>query len=459
VRDVTQLRIWQGQRYLLEDTKYPEIGVVSGVGYGKSHLSVLKHHMLCMLNKRSKLSLYFAPKVDLLIENNIPLYCSLLEELGYQQGRHYNVTYGASAAIEYAHGHRVLFRSANTLAVKRIVSYTASHATIDEAGQCAETTPVEVSKRVRCPNAVALQKCYYGTPEGVGNFFFRKFNGQAVTRLVDANGNQTRFSRGNRGHNIVLHGSTYDNEVLSRGYIDEMIREFSWNANLAKAYLYGEFVPLYDHGAYDFDPAKHKQDGPTWGDRPVYQTWDFNVTRGRAGGVSWVAMQENRGDLHITNENRGTSRTTFEAVDDFITQFPVGQWGHNEIIITGDASGFSRDTRGYDDDYTIIRQKLAENGYRRVTIKTPAANPSENMRIASVNRLLSASWDQSLYVRPKCSKTIDSLLQTTIDDTGRIVKPAGETHTHFADAVGYGVSLLRPIRKPYERGGNNFAWA
>lgn len=442
-----KLRLWQGQRFFLENKTYPELAVVSGVGYGKSHLACIKHHDLCLINRKSKLSLFTAPKLDLLVENNVPLYCSLLEHLGWKQGRHYWVRFGNAPSIEYAGGHRVLFRSSSQMAVRRIVSYSASHASNDEAGQSAETLPIEISKRVRCPEAKVLQTCWYGSPEGVGGFFFNKCNSQATRRIIDSQGNQTRFSIGHDGQIIVLHGWTEDNKLLSPQYISNMRQQMAWNPNLIRAYLYGEFVPLYSNSAYDFDPEKHKKDGPIWKDRPVYLTWDFNVTNGKAGGVSWVAIQEHMGDLHIVAENKGSSRTTFEAVDDFIAQFPAEQWQGVEIIVTGDSSGHSRDTRSYGNDYDIIRQKLAEKRYAYVRIQAPHCNPSVNLRIAAVNRLFSDQWSQSLLVRPKCIKTIDSLLQTTIDETGRIKKPAGETHTHYADAVGYGITLLRPIKK------------
>lgn len=454
MQNTLRMRLAKGQEQIYLNTSYPKIGVVSGVGFGKTHLAVRKHHRLCTINKRSRQSLCGAPTHDLLKNNLIPLYLEHLDELGYRQGKHYRITYGSSPVLEYSFGHSVLFRPLGPQSTKRMVAFTLSHATVDEAGQCAETTPVEVTKRLRCPRAAVIQQIYYGTPEGVGNFFFKHFGGQAVTRLTNS-----QFSVGNDGRCVVLHGRTEDNPVMTEDYLTSLRAELSWNPNLIRAYMYGEFVPIYNNSCYDFDPEKHKQDGPTWADRPIYQSWDFNVTQGRAGGVSWVGIQENHSDLHVVAENRGSSRTTFEAVDNFVTQFPVEKFRYSEIVVTGDSSGHSRDTRSYGTDYDIIRQKLAEAGYQNVRIQAPHANPSVGLRIASVNRLFSPDWPQSLLVRPKCTKTIDSLIQTTINDTGKIKKPAGETHTHYAEAAGYGVTLLRPIKKPHVSGSVDFAWA
>lgn len=400
------------------------------------------------------MSLCAAPTIALLVDNLIPLYLEHLAELGYIEGKHYQIKFGPTPTLEYSWGHRVIFRSLGPISTRKLVGYTLSHASIDEAGQCAENTPIEVSKRVRCHRALVRQIIYYGTPEGVGNFFFRKFGSQAVTRIEG-----TQFSVGKNGRCFVLHGRTEDNPVVTQDYLETLRAELSWNKNLILAYMFGEFVPLYDHSAYDFDPARQKQDGPTWNDRPVYLCWDFNVTQGRAKGVSWTAQQEDGPDVHVVAENRGSSRTTYEAVDNFMTQFPKREWWDKEIVVTGDANGHSRDTRGYGNDYDIVIQKLRESGYSSAYIKAPRANPSQALRIASVNRLCSPNWHQRLLVRPKCSKTIDSLLQTTIGSNGQIIKSSGETHTDYADTVGYGAVLLRPIKLRPDSSGVDFNWA
>ena len=446
-----RVKLWPGQVHAIQDRTYPEHCVVSGVGYGKSHYAVRWHHIRKVWNKNSKLSLFIAPKYDLLLENNIPLYASFLESIGQIEGRDYNITKGSRPSLEYSDGHRVLFRSADPQAVAGLVSYTASHATVDEAGQCAETTPIEVSKRVRCPLSIVRQVLYTGTPEGVGNFFFRKFN---KTTCEPIEGTQFRVGKGA----LVLQGRTYDNKELPPDYLDNLYREFSWNENLAKAYIEGEFVPIYDHRGYDYDADKHrKSDVEIKEDRPLYVCWDFNVTQGRAGGVSWITLQEDARDIWAAAENKGSSRTTFEAVDDFIRQFPKLKWQHKEILVHGDAAGHGRDTRSYGNDYDIITQKLRHAGYSYVRTVAPRANPSVALRIAATNRLFSDSYDSTLYLGPKCNKL--DLTQTTINEKGQIVKPAAETHTHFADACGYGVVALRPIRKPGEKGKYDFSWA
>lgn len=447
------LRLWSGQGSLLADRQKREHAVVSGVGYGKTHFGVRWHHARCIWNRESQLSVIGAPKTELLVTTIMPMYCEYLNELGYQEGKDYRAHWSTlNLKIQYSFGHSVIFRAMGPQSARSVVSYNASHAWVDEAGLCAENTSTEVTKRVRCPKARVRQKLFTGTPEGAKGFFFRKFGPQSVHRLPG-----TVFS-GNK-HVAVLHGRTYDNEYLEPDTVAEMRREMEWHPNLIKAYIEGIFVPVYDFSGFDYDAEKHAIDyGPPKPEYPIYLLWDFNVTTGRVGGVSWVAVQERGGDLIACAENRGSSRTTYEALDRFIADFDVDTYAATEIIINGDASGHARNPLTYDTHYQVIEAKLREAGFRRVQTITPQANPSVEFRIACCNRLFSDTYPNSLLIDKSCTKLENSLLMTTIDETGRVKKPKGESHTHFAEALGYGVTDLRPIEIPHHGAGVNIAF-
>lgn len=430
--------------------------MVAGNGYGKSLFGARWFYDRLILNYKSKFSLITAPKQDLLRKGPIERLEQVFRDHGLtSQGpfRDYEIV-GSPPDIKLRWGHVVMCRSVHDSAVDNLVAVDVSHAWMDEPGLCPMQASTEVAKRVRCPLAAVNQRLYTGTPEGV-NWFSEKFGGLNQEGFREVKGH-TIATHSTGDLKLVLHGTTFDNLKLKSGYVESLIREFSWNQNLFLAYVLGQFVPIYDFRGYDYDPTKHRQRLDVLPDRPIYLSWDFNVTQGRAGGVSWVTTQEDRADLLCNAENKGSSRTTWEAIDNFITQFNSHK--SKEIIVTGDASGYSRDTRGHDDDYSIIRGKLVSAGFRNIKIKAPEANPSVSKRIASVNRLFADGYNARLLVDERCSKVHTSLLQTTIDDKGRIIKPAGETHTHYADALGYGVCLLKPIRERTERAGQDFAF-
>jgi hypothetical protein len=422
---------------------------VAGNGYGKSYFGARWHYDRMLRNKKSPFSLVTAPKEDLLLKGPVQRLKEVFAAHGLTEGNKKHNDYRIKLRpldIEMRWGHVIMCRSAHNSAVSNLVAVDVSHAWVDEPGLCPDQVSTEVAKRTRCPLATVNQRLYTGTPEGVG-WFSEKFGGLDPEGVRDIEGHRVPLhSTGEM--KLVLHGTTFENRRLRRGYVDSLIREFAWNKNLFLAYILGQFVPIYDFRGYDFDKTKHGADKlPIHHDRTLYLTWDFNVTQGRAGGVSWVTMQEHQNDLHVNAENKGASRTTFEAVDAFAHQFPTHTWGSKEIIVTGDASGDARDTRSYGTDYDIIRQKLAGLGYKNVRIQKPNANPSISMRLASVNRLFSDTHPDRLYVSSDCPKLQNSFLQTTIDERGKIIKPPRQTHTDFADACGYGVVKLRPIRE------------
>lgn len=443
---------WKGQKSLIYNKTASELAIVAGVRYGKSHFGVTWHHTRCLINAKSKLSLFIAPKYDLLKNNILPLYVKVLGDLGFEEEKHFTVNRSGDLSLTYYWGHKVLFRSASPGSIGTLLSFTASHITVDEPGSCAETTPTEVAKRRSCPLAEIRQTLYIGTPEDV-NFYYQKFGTHAVIRIND------KFSENKQDKKLVLHGSSYDNPLLPKDVLESLEREFAWNENLRRAYILGEFVPIYQNRGYDFDANRQTDSIPIYKDRELNLCWDFNVTQGRAGGVAWVTLQEHKGDILFNLENRTNSRTTIEAVRSFCKQAEEQSIPkHLPINVTGDASGFARDTRGYDDDYTIITNILRTEGkFTNVKLRTPESNPSVSKRLMSVNRLCSESYPNKLLGDKKCNKTISSLTMTTIDQTGRIIKPSGQTHTDYADALGYGVVELKPII-PISASRANFGW-
>lgn len=447
--EATTRQLWRGQRRILEDlTPRREFGVVGGNGYGKSLLGARFHFDRTILNKDSPYSLIAAPKDDLLKKGPIERLVQVFRDHGLKDTgpyKDYSVV-GNPTDIRMRWGHTIMCRSVHKTAVSTLVAVDISHAWLSEAGLCPPSVNTEIAKRLRCPRAVCLQVLKEGTPEGV-NHFSERFGSLTPEGFRTVKGYKIpTFSADYAKNRVCLHGVTYDNLALREsGYAEALEEEFSWNKNLFLAYLLGQFVPIYDFRGYDYDPTKHRRDLTIYNDRPLYLSWDFNVTQGRLGGVSWVTGQEFGRDIGFVAENKGSSRTTDEAIGGFISDFQ--DWKNREVIITGDASGQARDTRGYDDDYAIIKARLSAAGFKHLRFKVPPSNPSVSKRITAVNRGFSDNSLSRLLVGSKCNKLHTSFLQTTIDEKGKIVKPTGQTHTDFADAAGYLVTLLRPIRE------------
>lgn len=442
--------LWDGQDVLIYDHEYDEHAVVSGVGYGKTHFAARWHFVRCVLNGQAgcKQSFIGAPTHKLLKQNILPMYLEFLDSIGLEQGDDY-IYNRSDLAVHFKGLNHTVLTAPLSITTRMLVSFSFSHAWIDECGLTSDHAPIEVAKRTRDGKAIALQTLYTGSPEGTNNWFYKKCgnankiksNFSERETIVNVEGEDRKSKL------LILHGKTKDNKTLPASYIDSLYREFAWNPNLIKAYINGEFVPVYEFSGYDYDKTRHMKKLEPDINKPLYLTWDFNVSQGAVALISWTAIQEHGQDLHCVRENRGRARGTLDAIDNFIEQFPPGLWGQVPISITGDCNGRNRSTRGDENDYDIISHRLKAAGYRNFTITAPYSNPLVSTRLATVNRMFSdKSIVGNLLLDNSCVKLDESFRTTTIDKFGKIEKPSGDTWTHPADGVGYYVCQARPIR-------------
>lgn len=416
--------LWPGQRRLLEDHSKRYHAVVAGNRYGKTVFGARWALTRAILNKDSELGLVVAPKYDLLKQVNLPAFLAALETAGLTDAIEVNMS---DLYVDLPWGQRVLFRSAE--AWKKIVGYTVAWFWLDEPGLCPEEVNRELTKRLSCPKAIVRQGLYTGTPEGI-NHYAKMFGCGAVQHDTERHSiAETK---------LVLHGRTYDNPVLPPEYVQDLLDAFGWNENLRKAYIEGEFVPLFERNCYELDANRHIGDYPPLPDVPhIDLGFDFNV-----GMVTWGAYQRVEGKHRLCAENPRYCRDTDQAIDQFIDVFKPAIYSEHEITVTGDASGWAKDTRGGFNDYDIILERLRKR-YRNVRVVAPRSNPSVTASIVAVNRLLAKGL---LCLDRRCTKHIESAQTTTFDGKGDISKPSGDTWTHPMDGCRYYVDLRAPVR-------------
>lgn len=423
-----EVRLWRGQARLLQDTEKRHHAVVAGNRYGKTHFGAEWVVTRAILNRYSKQILVVAPTHSLLKQVNFPAVLAVLDRARIP----YKANLG-DLVITLPWGVRLLFLSAETH--RRLVGYTAAAYWLDEPGICPEEIERELAKRLSCPNAVVRQGLHTGTPEGI-NHFAKMFGMGAVTRESPLHSvSETK---------IVLHGRTYDNPLLDPSYVQELLDAFGWNDNLRRAYIEGEFVPLFENNCFEFladrDVTDLKAD-PELGRLTL--TFDFNV-----GLVTWSALQEIKGKHFLVAENERRCRDTDQACDQFIKLLPPQLWAGCEIVVTGDCNGWARDTRSSSNDYDIIKNRLRPL-YPRLKIVAPTSNPSVTASIVATNRLL---VKEILKVNRQCAGAIESLQTTVFDGKGGIKKPQGDTWTHRSDGLRYYVEEVAPIKSRVNMG-------
>jgi hypothetical protein len=299
----------------------------------------------------------------------------------------------------------------------KFVGFKIGHASIDELDLLpfdkAQTAWRRVIPRLRWEDArngidVAT------TPEGF------KFTYKMFKELLD----QNPALRRNYG---IIQASTYDNEQnLPDGYIESM-REI-YPAELIDAYLMGQFVNLTSGTIYrTFSRKASASTEIIKGKEPLHIGMDFNV-------AAMVAI------IHVKRPNG------LHAVEEIVDVFDTPEmiriiqesYPEHKVYIYCDASGASRKTvKASETDISLL-----EAAKFRVIVDP--ANPPVKNRILSVNVALAGGkyWINLI----KCPTLVKTFEQQVYDKNGEPDKKSGLDHP--ADAAGYAVWQIYPVKKP-----------
>ena len=192
---------------------------------------------------------------------------------------------------------------------------------------------------------------------------------------------------------------------------------------------------------YDFDYKKnvHKLDDPHTG--VISIGMDFNWDP-----FCLVIAQVKGKEIHIFDEMHIPGSSTDEVCEEIKARYP-----HSRVIVYPDpAARQKRTSAGGKTDYSI----LVNAGF---TVKARQSHTPVRDRVNAVNAMLkNAAGETKLFVDPKCKHTIDSLTKLTYKEgTTQIEKNGFE---HQADAVGYLVDYLFPVKTHYPEVEEPLTW-
>ena len=159
---------------------------------------------------------------------------------------------------------------------------------------------------------------------------------------------------------------------------------------------------------------------------------DFNVSQ-----MSAVVGVREGNYFHIIDEIMIPSSNTDEMVDEIKLRY-----ANKQIVCYPDPSGAARKTSAAGKtDHTILRMA----GF---SVKSPHQHNPVRDGVNAVNAKLCSSTDEvTLFVDPKCRKTVESLEKLCYkESTNQIDKDSG--FDHAADALRYVIDWLFPIRQP-----------
>ena len=234
---------------------------------------------------------------------------------------------------------------------------------------------------------------------------------------------------------MIFHAKTTDNPYLPKSYIDLLYQEY--DEKLIKAYINGEFVNLQSGTVYyGFDRELNLVDNLEIDENlPVNLFFDFNVYPLSCG---W-GQDKNIEDIRIIDEciMKGHS-STWELCKELKNRLSSDL----DVVIYGDASGSSRNTKNNLSDYQIIDNEL--RGYfNSLSYKVPKSNGSVKHRVDCVNAKLQKRY---LKINKRCVKLIRDLEQVCYTEKGDVDGSNIEL-THISDALGYYINVEFPIVK------------
>jgi len=256
---------------------------------------------------------------------------------------------------------------------------------------------------------------FLGTPRGVGSFSHEMF---VMAQSTDGWGAHT-FT--------TLDGGNVPESEIEEAKRDMDQRTFE-QEYLATFNTYSGQVYYAFSRDYTVKPCKG------FDTREIHCGIDFNVDPMSV----CVSVIENN-VIYFIDEIVMKGSNTDEVCDELKRRYP-----NSTIIMYPDPAGRQRKTSaGGKTDISIL-----QNAGFRVQVRN-AHTPIRD-RVNAVNSKLKNSNDvSSLFVDPKCRQIINSLERMVYKPNTSIIEKDGELD-HMADAVGYLVDFLYPLRTDYE---------
>lgn len=395
--------------------------ITKGLGSGGTYGLAIWHYLKCLQNNRSKYSWSIAPTYQQVADTLIPTFTEVLTAFfGLEELKDYELIQSGRPRLILKGGQEIHFKSANR--PDRMVGPSISHASGTEVGLWPRMAFEKSSARVRCPKAVSLQYLGEGTPEGM-NWWEKEAN---IPVEIEEERNYRR---------VVLH--TADNLHLKPGYVDKLIRTYSYDPQKLESYLYGRFVPFTKGTAYwefveardvlaDFKASRYL---------PIRFTWDFGISP-----LPWVAIQAQpveRGGMRQTcfravAESSGKSRGLLDACAEFVEAFDPVEFSDTTIELDGGHDGFAGSHLADSCAFDTIQQYL-KKFYRHVVVVASRSAPLRKDRLERTNALFAYRMHQ---VDSRCVNLINSYRMSCLKEgTWELEKKRGEDYTHFADAA------------------------
>jgi hypothetical protein len=420
------------------DDDTPDSALLFSGGWGSGKSTTLGAKMLKLSAINNPLPIvWIVPRYDHIIKVIMPLLTAQDRDGEFMFLRpgmfHYHKT---DHILTWEGGGPIWFVSADR--PETIAGPNVASAGVDEPALIDRDAWRNTVARVRHPRAKLRQTVAAGTPDDLAWMADLFFDPERPERY--------RFYR----------MDTRENSELLKDHPD-YINQITENASDAEVavFLEGKGVILNGAPAYPcFDEAEHWLEAVSGPDPnlPLRLAFDFNVNP-MVCVISQIKTGRHGPELHVQDAivlyGGSTVEETCTKFMDAYPRWPAG------IVVYGDATGRSRNVKSLKSNYKIIEETLVDVG--AIETKVPMSNPPVTERINAVNRLLKNAqgvtklWMRKTLPAKRCQvrEIVRSLQRSRKKDgTDDLDKPAGETITHGADALGYLVAAEFPVVKP-----------
>lgn len=257
----------------------------------------------------------------------------------------------------------------------------------------------------------------------------------------------------------VYYSVTSENPFLPDGYIDSLLETL--DEKTAQRMVYGKWVEIDQERVYHSYSSANKrmdQDYEVIPSLPIYISFDFNIAKGKP--MSACAHQVQNNQIHFFNEFVVHGADTEDLMEEIAGSDILEN--NCPIVIHGDATGKSRDTRSKKSDYTIIEKYLAN--YRRkdgrrvqFEIDVPTINPPVRSRHNMVNGLMrNANGKHRLFVYKRCKVLDEGFRLVQLKAGGNYVEDDSKEYQHVTTAAGYSACRLFQAKQAIKTAGR---WA
>ena len=255
---------------------------------------------------------------------------------------------------------------------------------------------------------------FIGTPRGVGSFSHEMYSMAQNTEGWDSFTYRT------------IDGGQVDEKELEEARRDLDERTFE------QEYL-ASFLTFSGMVYHSFDRKHNVVSCQHMDKKNLYLGMDFNWSPFSVA----VAVIENN-SIYFVDEISINESSTEQICDEIKRRYP-----NSIITIMPDSAGKQRRTSaGGRTDISILQNA----GFK---VQAKNANPPIRDRVNAVNsKLKNSQGMRSLFVDPKCKQIIKSLESQQYKPDSSIID--NNEHTHMADAVGYLVDFLYPIKRDIE---------